>query len=195
MLRNVLPILLAIGIALVGGIYSAEFVTSKFEGFEQIKYGVWTAHPKLGTTNADAYSAARVARTGKIALGSAEGLSFIAGSDSDGSVLTGNCSYVVKGQTPAARYWTLQITDTYLRALPASNAAESSIHSGNVLRFQDGSFEINIASQPMPGNWLMANGNAPIFLILNLYDTGIATSTGATSILMPTIIRKGCTIG
>ncbi len=57
----------------------------------------------------DPYAHAIIARTAELPLGSAEGLSFIAHTDSEDAPLRPECDYTISGTVPPTRYWTLTI--------------------------------------------------------------------------------------
>ncbi|MDZ7822855.1 MAG: DUF1214 domain-containing protein [Ahrensia sp.] len=191
-MREFFSVFIALSIALTLGITSAYFVSREFLGFGSIQYGQWTAWPNAGTSNSDPYSKAHAARTGKFAMGSAEGLVFIATHDDQDTLLKGNCNYQFAGKIPAARYWTLRITDgQFVRSGP-TQTAEYAVSSTSVLRDKDGKISINISKNIAAGNWLQNGGDGNRLLIMTLYDTSIATVTGAATITMPQIKNVGC---
>jgi len=83
----------------------------RYRLFGAVSVGPWTAWPLEGSTDADPYSLAMLARTGEVPLGAGEGLSFTAQEDGAGELLSGKCTYEIKGETPAARLWTLTAYD------------------------------------------------------------------------------------
>ena len=64
--------------------------------------------------------------------------------------------------------------------------------SQELLRNQDGSFAITVASRARTGNWLPTGGVERYILVLRFYDTavGIATRTGGEA-PMPSIKSSG----
>lgn len=192
MLKQSLLIVLALAIAVGGGAASVGLVLNSQEGIGAVKVGSWTAFPDIGTPDADPYSKARVARDGILALGRAEGLSFIAERDSGGALLKRECSYRIEGSVPVARFWTIHASDKAQVALKSGMRRDPDLHSLEVLRQPDNSVEISVGAQPMPGNWLAVSGVGDMNLILTLYDTPIASSTGLSDIEMPRIVREQC---
>lgn len=192
MLKQSALIVLALAIAVGGGAASVGLVLNSQEGIGAVKVGSWTAFPDIGTPDADPYSKARVARDGILALGRAEGLSFIAERDSSGAPLKRECSYRVEGSLPVARFWTIHASDKAQIALKSGMRRDPDLHSLEVLRQPDNSVEIVVGAQPMPGNWLAVSGVGDMNLVLTLYDTPIASSTGLSDIEMPRIVREQC---
>ncbi|GAA2851406.1 hypothetical protein EDC40_101531 [Aminobacter aminovorans] len=192
MLKQSLLIVLALAVAVGGGAASVGMVLNSQEGIGAVSVGPWTAFPDIGTPEADPYSKARVARDGVLALGRAEGLSFVADRDSTGVSLKSECSYRIEGSLPVARFWTLYATDTAHIALKSGIRRDASLHSLEVLRQPDNSISVSVGTRPGPGNWLAVAGVGAMNLVLTFYDTPIASSTGLSGIEMPRIVRVQC---
>lgn len=143
-------------------------------GFGEVGAGPWKAYPSTGTTESDPYLRAMLAISGELPLGTAEGLSFTARTDSSGAPLHARCDYIVSGRTPRARYWTLALQSPDGRLV--ANAAERyGFTSAEILRSADGSFEVAVSREVRPGNWLPIGDDAAFVLVLRLYDTEIDT--------------------
>jgi hypothetical protein len=99
-MRFVIDLAVAIAVALAIGISSAWYAIERGRLFGSVTVGGWTAWPQEGSANADPYSLAMLARTGEVPLGAGEGLAFTATHDSNGDLLSGECDYVIEGQTP-----------------------------------------------------------------------------------------------
>jgi hypothetical protein len=160
--------------------------------FGAVAIGAWTAWPKTGTTDIDPYARARGARTGRLPVGSGDGVAFEARVDDNGKTFDGRCDVVVSGTTPPARFWTLTLYDPDGR-LVANSVNRYGFTSQEIVRRADGTFEIVIAPRARPGNWLPTGGVERYVLVLRLYDTpvGVATRTGRDA-PMPAIARGAC---
>jgi hypothetical protein len=191
MFRTVVPVFLALAIAIGGGAWSLRYALKHGFGMETLAVGPWEAHPDLGTPNASAYAKAAVARRGELPLGRAEGLVFHASDDSSGAALERNCSYRIAGELPTARFWTLHAADTTMRPLPEPEN-QAAIQSTAVLHDTDDSVAVTASSHPVPGNWLPLSGTGRMILVLALYDTPIASSTEISRVVLPRISRLGC---
>jgi hypothetical protein len=192
MLKNVFLTLFALAIAVGGGGGSVWYVLKAQKGIGAIHIGPWTAFPEIGTPDADPYSKARVAREGVLALGRAEGLSFVAEQDSGGEPLKRECAYTIQGGFPAARFWTLYAADRSLDVIATGKTRPAALQSYQVLRQPDNSTIISVANRPTPGNWLLVEGTGAMYLVLTFYDTPIASSTGLSDIALPKILKAGC---
>lgn len=192
MLKNVLLTVFALAIAIVGGGGSVWYILDARNGLDAIHIGVWTAFPDIGTADADPYSKARVARAGVLALGRAEGLSFVADHDTAGDPLRRECAYSIEGSFPTARLWTLYAADQSLDVIATGMARPAALHAQEILRQPDNSAIISVGRQPYPGNWLPVRGDGPLHFVLTFYDTPIASSTGLSDVTLPLVRKAGC---
>lgn len=188
-----LPLLVALSLAIAFGlgIWSTRVALEATIGFGAIRLGAWEAFPQAQTADADPYAKAHRANAGRLLLGSAEGLRFSAKVDDEGQPLAGNCTYLLSGQTPPTRLWTLFAE---VDGLPprADSPLPMAINARTVLRRADGSFVISVAATAEPGNWLAVDGAKPFRLVLTLLDTPTAGSSGLIDLTMPKLERIGC---
>lgn len=192
MLKNAFLMLLAVAIAVGLGGGSVWYALHAQSGVGAIRIGPWTAFPDIGTPDADPYSQARIAREGVLALGRAEGLAFVAESDSSGQKLRRECAYTIEGVFPTARFWTLYAADQSLDAIATGKQKPAALHSYEVLRRADNAARISVSAHPAPGNWLLVNGTGILYFVLTFYDTPIANSTGLSDVTLPGIVKGRC---
>ena len=159
---------------------------------DAITIGPWQAWPNAGTAEVDPYSHARLARTGEIPLGSGEGLALFAATDWAGRPLRRACDYLVAGQTPPARLWTMSVEQADGRVVDKGNGTHA-IGSDGILRAPDGSFSVALSDEPQPGNWLSTEHTGQFRIVVRLYDTTVRTVTALTTLSMPRIERVSCT--
>jgi hypothetical protein len=133
-----------------------------------------------------------VAREGVLALGKAEGLSFIAERDAAGDELQRQCDYRIEGSFPTARFWTLYAADQSLGVVDTGKPRLAALQSYQVLRQPDNSVIITVGNRPAPGNWLLTEGFGRMYFVLTFYDTPIASSTGLSDVTLPRIVKAGC---
>lgn len=189
-MRLLIDLLIALAIAAVLGFGSVLLVLDRDSLFGAVKRGEWTAWPDSGSPDADPYSEAILARSGEVPLGSGEGLAFVADRDARGDRLLARCLYRVDGQTPLARLWTLTVYDGNGQLMD-NPVHRTSFTSREILRREDGSFSIALASEAQPGNWLPVAGQGDLRLVLRLYDTPL-TSSDIGDATLPTIDRGEC---
>jgi hypothetical protein len=181
---------LAIGAAVgLGGTWLA---VERGAGFGAVRVGPWVSFPRNGSTEADPYSRAIVARSGGLPLGLGEGLSFTATRDSAARPLVGSCVYRIVGRVPQTRYWTLAL-ETPAGALIPNQARRHGFTSAEVVRDASGVFAIAVSTEARPGNWLPVGSDGRFELVLRLYDTPLSgTSTVIDPGRMPQILREDC---
>lgn len=160
-------------------------------GFNPLRVGPWTAWPTIGGVDIDPYARAVISRSGEAPLGRDQGLAFIARADSDGAPLAGACDYAIVDPLPAARYWTIGLAtpDGRLIDNPTQRYGYSSV---DVLRREGGAFEIAIAREARPGNWLSPGAARAFVIVLRLYDTAFDVDARTEPDAFPTIKRLKC---
>lgn len=187
-----LDLAIVIAVAMATGFSTAYLAVERAPAFGALRLGVWEARPRQGTREADPYSTATHARTGRVPLASGEGLMFLAETDSTGAALSPRCDYEISGQAAPARLWTLVALDSEMR-LVADVSPRSGVDSRHLLRRPDGDFTITAAARARPGNWLPTSDTAQgLVLALRLYDTPLTTGTGVANVPMPEIRRGTC---
>ncbi|ABS15390.1 DUF1214 domain-containing protein [Brucella anthropi] len=189
MFKRIFNSAIVLVLALGGGIWSVDKVLDRFEGFGELRVGVWSAYPAAGTPDADPYSKARAARKAYLALGTAEGLPFYARSDNSGRTLRRGCTYRLSGLTPPARFWTVFPASPDLEPIPPREGLQAALHSREVLYDDDGSVTITIGPDAASGNWLPVEGSGDFVLVMTLYDTPAASSSGLSDLVMPGLTR------
>lgn len=190
-MRYVIDIAIAVAVAMAVGLASAWFAVEYGRNWGTVAVGPWSAWPEAGSPDANPYAAAIIARSGEVPLGAAEGLAFTATADSSGEPLSGRCRYVVSGPLPAARLWTLTVQDIDGHLM--SNAAfRNALHSRELLRQPDGTFQIVLSAQVEPGNWLPVDAGHALELVLRLYDTPLTSTLRPAELVMPDIVRGAC---
>jgi hypothetical protein len=199
-------VLYALALGAVLGLASANWATRGRYPFGGVALNAWTAWPKIGSRDADPYVRAIHARTGEIPLALGEGLLLTALTDDAGHRLDPSCRYRVAGATPPARAWTLSVERRGHAKEAAKDAAKNAAQAGavppprtgftstEVLRDRDGRFAVIVSPTVQPGNWLpMPGGDGSIRLVLRLYDTPVAASTGVLEREgVPSITREDC---
>jgi hypothetical protein len=183
---------LAFLVAAALGLGATWFTLTRGVAFGAVNIGAWTGRPRLGSTDIDPYARADIARTGQLPVGLGDGVAFFARNDDAGRPFDGRCDVLMRGTTPAARFWTLTLYDPEGR-LVANSANRYGFTSQEIVRASDGSFEIIAAPRARPGNWLPTGGAERYVLVLRFYDTpvGVATRAGREA-QMPAVMARAC---
>ena len=191
MRRFLNEVLLALTIALVGGIGTALLVIDRNRDSGAVTIGPWVA--RAGTTGPqdNPYARALVATRIELPLDAAEGIVFTTSVDSTGEPLISTCDYRVGGAAPAARLWSLSAYDAIDGLMTTANG-RTVFHSQEIIRAEPGRFEIVVSQSVKPGNWLPVSADADLLLVLRLYDTALGTTLGGDAPVLPSIIRGRC---
>ena len=177
-------------VAAAFGLGATWLALTRGTAFGAVHIGAWTAWPRTGSADIDPYARAGIARTGELPVGLGDGVAFVARHDDTGRMFDGRCEVVLRGTTPAARFWTLTLYDLEGH-LVANSVRRQGFTSQEIIRKSDGSFDIMVGPRVRPGNWLPTGGAERYQLVLRLYDTPIGMATRSSSeVPMPTL-RKG----
>ena len=190
-MKTVLRVVLTLlaGIALGLGLTALAITSPPHLG--TVNSGPWQARMRLGTPEADPYARAVLAMRGEIPMGAVEGLSVTAGTDSSGRALTGQCSYRVSGQMPAANHWTLTVHRRSGVAAPPG--LRTSYTSSEALHGENAQISLMLSAEPQAGNWIPLPAGEEFDLALRLYETQISTSAPVLDRLaLPLITRGDC---
>lgn len=178
-------------VSLVLGLGSAWMAARATAPVDSLRLGSWSTWPNAGTEETDPYSRARMARNGELPLGAGEGLALYAETDAGGKKLTGNCTYLIEGQTPPARLWTLGLETAAGQPLAAGETV-TAVGSDSIVREADGSFRIVVSPVPRAGNWLSSAGADNVRIVVRLYDTTARTLTELTDFSVPDVTLRSC---
>jgi len=184
--------LFGLAVAAVVGLGLTYYSLTHGAAFGGLTIDSWTAWPKSGTTDADPYARASIARSGRLPTAMGDGVSFTLTSDDDGKILDGRCEVVLSGVTPTARFWTLTLYNPD-GGLVANSTNRYGFTSQEIVRRSDGAFEIVVAPRAKSGNWLPTGGVERYELVLRLYDTAVGVSTKAgREVPMPDVATRSC---
>jgi hypothetical protein len=190
--RLLIGTLFGLAIAAIVGLGLTYLSLTRGTAFGGLSIDSWTAWPKSGTTDADPYVRASIARSGRLPTAMGDGVSFTLQSDDEGKVLDGRCDVVISGVTPVARFWTMTLYNPD-GALVANSTNRFGFTSQEIVRRSDGTFEIVVSPRASAGNWLPTGGVDRYELILRLYDTAVGVSTKAgREVPMPDVMTRSC---
>ncbi|MFY9600711.1 MAG: DUF1214 domain-containing protein [Pseudolabrys sp.] len=191
-MRLLIGTLFGLAIAAIVGLGLTYLSLTRGTAFGGLSIDSWTAWPKSGTTDADPYVRASIARSGRLPTAMGDGVSFTLQSDDEGKVLDGRCDVVISGVTPVARFWTMTLYNPD-GALVANSTNRFGFTSQEIVRRSDGTFEIVVSPRASAGNWLPTGGVDRYELILRLYDTAVGVSTKAgREVPMPDVMTRSC---
>ena len=190
-MRFVLLLLASIAVALATGFGLSYYALTDGRLFGAAQLGPWISWPDLGSASPNPYSRGHLTRQAELQLGRAEGLKFVATTDSAGETLDLSCTYTLEGHVPVSSFWTLVAVNGEGINL-AAPGADLALRSSELARTNTGSMIIHVGKALAPGNWLELSGSGPFSLELTLYDTTAFSGFSSDNDTMPTITRGGC---
>lgn len=190
-MRFVLLLLVSIAIALATGFGLSYYALTDGRLFGAAQIGPWISWPDLGSSAPNPYSRGHLTREAALQLGRAEGLKFVATTDSAGDALDLSCAYTLLGHVPVSSFWTLVAVDGDGVNL-AAPGTDLALRSSEIARTNTGAMVIEVGKTLAPGNWLELAGDGAFSLELTLYDTTAFSGFGSDNDTMPTITRGAC---
>ena len=194
-MRTLLELIMLFVVALLIGTGTAQYMIDHGSLLTTQRVGPWASWVSEGNPNADRYTKAHLARSGRLPLTSTTARYFLARTDSAGSDLTSDCEYLIEGSGINARWWSLAVYDD--RGSVIENpSGRYSFNSGEAIRRSDGTFRISLASSARPENWLPSGtGSRRLTLLLRVYSPRETDSDGIGQIppeRLPRIERVAC---
>lgn len=165
-------------VGLIGGAASAWYMMEQGSVLSTRRQGPWQHWFAAGRPDADPYTRANIARSGRLPIASGNGGYHVASTDQNGQRLIGACDYLIEGRGPAALWWSLAAYDAngQLFKNPAERYA---YNSTTVMRGSNGGYAIALSRSAHPGNWLPVTGTGAISLVLEVYEPRRDTEPGA----------------
>lgn len=157
-------------VALILGIGSAWYMIERGSPLTTVQAGPWKSWLSEGNPNADPYTRAHLARSGRLPLTSTAARYFVTYTDGRGRALSADCEYSIIGAPINARWWSLAVYDEY-GSLVANPSDRYSFNSEEVIRRADGSFHVNLGPKARPENWLPSGSDSDrsLVLVLRIY--------------------------
>ena len=153
----------------------------------RVSVGAWVTSTLAGSTEADAYTRARVALEGLLALDRDETMYYVARTDDRGQALRSRCAYRVEGLPPSARWWSVTAYADDLFLFDAPNR-QYSLNGVTARLDTQGRFSLSTGPAPQPGvHWLPTPGNRGVVLTLRLYQPTPELQAAPAKLVAPSI--------
>lgn len=186
------PALAAVVAGVALGLGSAWWVL-RGVGHFGVAAGPWRASLLAGSADADAYTRARVALGGLLALNRDETMYYVAATDSDGRALRSRCSYRVAGLPPPGRWWSVTAyADDFF--LFADTQRRYSVNGATAVLDAQGRFALVSGPQAPAGAtepWLPTPGDRGLLFTLRVYNPAAGLQARPDSLQPPRIERLG----
>jgi len=175
------------------GYFTVDPMLNLITNISGVQNGPWGTSLAVGSTSANPYLRAWVAKHGLLALAKSETIYLHAYVDDTDEPLLGDCDYMIEGKAPDTRWWSITVyaEDDFL--IPNDQGRYS--WSGTEMKLEpDGSFKIYMSRTPKEGNWLPTGDAKELSLSLRLYNPGPAyyDYESLKTVELPHIIKEGC---
>jgi len=182
--------ILVIGVAL--GVGSALFMISRGTMIGAVDNSYWRTSSTIGSTDADPYTRALIARIGLLGLNQNETIYYNRTRDDAGDTFDAACTYRIEGGAMAARWWsiTLYAPDNYL----AQNGdGAPSIDATSIEGDEQGRWQASVSPRRADAAHWISSKNADAFsLSLRLYNPEAAIREHMGDVALPSVTRVSC---
>jgi hypothetical protein len=173
------------------GYCTADYSMQEGLATVSVRNGPWIVWPLAGSTDADPYTRAHFAANGHLPLTAFEALTFRANTDDHGQPLDQACEYVIEGRAFKSRWWSLTAYQSD-RSFIQNEARRYSFNSRNIIYAGQGEFEVVLASDARPGNWLPLRKSGRFQLTLRLYNPQSELRDSLQELILPKVKKVGC---
>jgi len=184
---------LTIIVGLAAGLLSARWVmTSPTGSFVQTRGDIWRTSLDVGSTHANPYVRALVAKRGLLALSAKETIYYGTSKDSDGRPLREACDYEISGTSLPARWWsiTLYAGDDFLAV---NNDDAPSIDATTIASGPSGAWTGRISRERAgAANWISSKAAGDLALSIRMYNPAPTVLAHPLEVDLPTIKRLDC---
>jgi hypothetical protein len=160
-------------------------------GISGVDAGIWRVNLLAGSSDADAYTRARIALAAVLALDRSETLYYTTERDESGEPLRAECRYLISGSPPPSRWWsiTAYASDHFL----FPNAARRYSVSGETAPLDAaGRFSAELGpTHEGDGIWIPTTGSGGMRLTLRLYGPAASLQQAPQSLVAPSVRRTG----
>lgn len=166
-------------LGLFGGWLSARLMLDQAVGSASLPGSNWREVRIAGDSLWSTYQSGHYLWAGKLQPGAYVRM-FRRNTDDDGNALRSDCTTLIEGQSPQARWW----------MIGADNGNETrTLSSGAMIREADNSFAVTVSQSAAPGNWLGLSGSRDYEIYLTLNE---AREDGPKAPPLPRVKRLWC---
>jgi hypothetical protein len=183
---------LFLGVVLIGGLGSSWYMIETGSALTTEKRGPWMMWTNAARADADPYTRAHYARIGSLPLSTEVAETHIARTDSSGTRLHSSCDYIIEGVDLPREWWSIAVFDDGGNLI-ANPADRHVFTSDTVALLPNGTYQVSLARDARPGNWLPTGGAGRLAVMMTILDLGLGASEKeavADEKRLP-VIRKG----
>jgi hypothetical protein len=173
------------------GLITAQHAVSGRYGVVAESRGAWTAWPGAANARIDPYTRAHYLSFGLVPSNRFDTVEYEARVDDAGRPLDENCTYLVSGFSPQARWWSMSALVTDDQAQAASEPRRGLV-SGQLVYEADLSFRISVSRELQSGNWLRPPDSGDLVLLMRLYTPANSVLRSPLDADLPSVERQVC---
>jgi hypothetical protein len=191
---------LAVVIVLAASVIFLLATVNSDMGRDAVSNGNWHTNTNIGSKEAGVMLRATVAIGGLLASNRDDSI-YYALTSIDGKHLSLNCQYKIEGNDYDANWWSITAYGWDFYLIPNSERRYS-FNNENLVRDDDGNWQIYVSAHQTPGNWLPigTSGSAgddkakqhDFDLLFRLYTPGDEYLTAPESAPLPKVSMEGC---
>ena len=173
------------------GLVTAQHAVSGRYGVVAETSGAWTAWPRAADARIYPYTRAHHLSFGLVPSNRFDTVEYEARVDDAGRPLDRDCTYLVSGVSPQARWWSMSALATDDQAQAASEPRRGLV-SGQLVYESDLSFRIRVSRELQSGNWLRPPDSGDLVLLMRLYTPATAVLRRPLDADLPSVERQVC---
>ena len=173
------------------GLITAQHAVSGRYGVVSDAKGAWTVWPRATDAKIDPYTRAHHLSHGLVPSNRFDTVEYEARVDGTGRTLDEDCTYLVSGPMPQARWWSLSALASGDDAETESDSRHGLV-SGQLVFEADQSFRVAVSRELQAGNWLRPPESGQLVLLLRLYTPASAVLRRPLAAELPSIERQVC---
>ena len=173
------------------GLITAQHAVSGLYGVVAETKGAWTAWPRAADARIDPYTRAHHLSFGLVPSNRFDTIEYEARVDDAGRPLDENCTYLVSGFSPQARWWSISALAAEDQEQTESEPRRGLV-SAQLVYEADRSFRISVSRELQPGNWLRPPDSGDVVLLMRLYTPATAVLRRPLEADLPSVKRQVC---
>ncbi len=190
---RVIELAVSVAAILALGLMSSWYMVEAGTRLTTERIGPWVTWTSAARPDADPYTRAHFASSGMLAISTDVQRTFVARVDEDGERLSSSCEYVIEGKLPRADWWSLVVFDAQ-GSLISNPAGRHAFTSQTIALAPNGTFQLTLAREARPGNWLPTRGGGRVSVVLTVIEP--RASDGSSRIgddgVLPAIRKLKC---